>query len=148
MIQKVLVFFNAIKFGLFSPTFRQCCLLQDDMLKVEFVICRRMQIIQTMSACQDVYARDHINEKSPLIPRGASVLNLNYSSISSRCLRSLCSSPPFTTTTRMSSSNLLLRVLWLFGQRVVTIRDSGIMEKYKFFGLVPCITMEVRQEVT
>ena len=28
LIQKVLVFCNAIKFGLCSPTFRQCCLLQ------------------------------------------------------------------------------------------------------------------------
>ena len=76
VIQKVLVFCNAIKFGLCSPTFRQCCLLQGGMLKVEFVICRRMQIIQTVSACQDVCARDHKNEKSRLIPRGASVLNL------------------------------------------------------------------------
>ena len=31
-----------------------------------------MQIIQTVSACQDVCVRDHRNEKSRLIPRGAS----------------------------------------------------------------------------
>ena len=37
------------------------------MLKVEFVICRRMQMIQTVSACQDVCARDHKNEKSRLM---------------------------------------------------------------------------------
>ena len=107
VIQKVLVFCNAIKFGLCSPTFRQCCLLQGGMLKVEFVICRRMQLMQTVSACQDVCARDHKNEKSRLIPRGASVLNLKMSLISSRCVRSLCSSPPFTTATRMSSSEWL-----------------------------------------
>ena len=76
VIKKFLVYCNAIKFGLCSPTFRLCCLLQGGMSKVEFVICRRMQIMKTVSACQDVCARDHKNEKSRLIPRGASVLNL------------------------------------------------------------------------
>ena len=70
-------------------------------------IYRRMQIIQTVSACQDAWARDQKNEKSQLIPIGASVLNLKMSLISSRCLRSLCSSPTFTTATRMSSSEWL-----------------------------------------
>ena len=37
VIQKVLIFFNAVKFGLCSPTFRQYCLLQGGMLEVEFV---------------------------------------------------------------------------------------------------------------
>ena len=35
--------------------------------------------------------------------------------------------------TRLESSNLVPRVLWLFGQRMGASRDSGIMEKDNFF---------------
>ena len=51
------------------------------------------------------------------------------------------------TPGRLWGHNLVPRVLWVFGQRVDASRDSGIMEKFNFFRLVVCITMEDRQEV-
>ena len=43
-IQKVLVYCNAVKFGLCSPTFWQCCLPQGGMFNISFPVITLKQV--------------------------------------------------------------------------------------------------------
>ena len=77
-------------------------------------------------------SREHQYHICALLPRNCGTVDASFQSVICRGLNQKHPTNNSHDGPYHPDSNLVPRVLWLFGQRMGASRDSGIMEKYNF----------------